>query len=237
MNMEIATNILLSIKKWTNTNSGFLTLLIFVTTLALGWITGLFKAILRRPNLSFVVNNGPSFCCNLPTGRKYDDNETHLTAIALYLTISNIGSAPTEVSEVQVAYHNYTLKYTFFWFWLLEHHTILNDFQVAMGEGMKIYPFLFQKSCLDGQRADTYLREGQKTTGMVYFEQPESWGGFLPRQRDGQTKLKISILDTYGNKYCEIVRVPFVSIDEARKFNPAFGKSREELRKDNNIEG
>ena len=167
----------------------------------------------------------------MPTGRKHNDHDTHLTAIALYLSISNIGSAPTQVSKVQIAYHNYSIIYTFLWFWLKEQMTILNDFQVSMGkDNVKVYPFLFQKSFLDGKSTNTYLSEGQNAIGVVYFEQPESWGGFLPRQKNGQTSIKISILDTYGRKYSKTTKIPFISIDEARKYNPAIGMTRETLR-------
>ena len=79
------------------------------------------------------------------------------------------------------------------------------------------------------------MREAEKTTGMVYFEQPESWGNFLPRNIDGQTKLKIILVDTHGKKYSKVERVPVISIDEARKFNPAIGMSREAMRDDTGV--
>ena len=215
--MKFIVDTLTLIADWSNNNSGFLTLIIFIITLILGWTSGIFRALLRKPNFIIEVLPGPTFCCTMPTGRKYNGHDTHLTAIALYLSITNTGSAPAEVSGVHIAYHNYSFRYSFLWFWLRDQITALKDFQVAIGnDDIKVYPFLFQESFLLPTKRDTYLRQGQKTNGVVYFEQRESWGSFLPRARHGKIKIKICVLDSYRRKYKKLSDIPFVDIEEAK---------------------
>ena len=106
----------------------------------------------------------------------------------------------------------------------------LRDFQVNIGEDVKVYPFLTQRSILMPNSSSNYLREREKVNGVVYFEQPESWGGFLPRRKNGQVRVKVKIIDTFGRNHSTIDNVPFIPLEEARKYNPSIGLTRESLK-------
>jgi hypothetical protein len=216
-------------RQWSNDNAGFLALLLFLVTVALGWASGVFRSLRRRPLLRLDVNPGPTFACTFGTGNQYKGHEAHRTAFCIYLAITNRGTAPTDIIEVTLGYHNYTPKYTFLWCWL-EHQTVaLADFQVSLGEHTKIYPFLTQMNQLLPTTPDTYLQEGRQTRGVVYFEQLEAWGGWLPRVKARETKVKVRVMDAYGRQHSEVFRIPIVTLEDARKYNPLFGATFDAL--------
>ncbi len=211
-----------NIVEWTNANPGFLTVIIFLITLFLGWVTGIFKSLIRRPKFELLLCPGPTFCCTFDTGEKFENHPTHRTAIALYLTVRNIGKAPSSLRSVRVGYHNYTPKHRFLWYWL-DNTPALRDFGHTVGENLRMFPFLLQQSVLLPREVPTYLREGEQATGVVYFEQEEAWGGFKPIVQNGWVKIKVSMRDVFGQKYMKTFRISSVSIDRARKYNPEFG--------------
>ena len=152
--------------------------------------------------------------------------------------ITNIGNAPASIERISVAYHwNITtlnllwVRYRLFWFWLTQQAVIMEDFSYDFGENVKIYPFLFQKSYLLPSASDSlYLKEGQNTNGVVYFEQDESYGGCFPYPKRQQTKIKVAIIDSYGRKHIKKFLIPIVPLDEAKKYNPFFGETFFHLR-------
>lgn len=216
-----------SVKNWSNQNSGFLTLFIFFATIFLGWISGTFRALRRKPKLKIDLLPGPTFCCTILTGRKWNEHPTKRTLIALYLQISNVGQAPTEISDIHIGYHNYTYKYTFLWIWLKKWIIALSDFQVGIGENIKVYPFLIQRSILTPKDTKNYLREGEKTNGVIYYETPEFWGGYQPRECNRHLRIKLCVIDVYNRKYKKIMYIPILSYEEAKKYNPNLGLTRE----------
>ncbi|MBL8186724.1 MAG: hypothetical protein JNK38_01880 [Acidobacteria bacterium] len=215
--------------KLANDNEGFIAVVLFVTTLLLGWISGIFQSLRRRPKFKITVIEGPSFCCTFETGREHNSHKAHRTAIALYLTVSNTGSAPSNIQNIQVGYHNFTFKYSFLWFWITKPAVALEDFQVMIGDNIKIYPFLLQKNRLSPSQPDTFLEIGKSTTGVVYFEQDECWGGFYPRDKVGNITIKIKIEDVFGKSHTRKTSIPKLSLPEASRFNPQFGKTFESL--------
>ena len=173
--------------KWLNDNQGVLSMLVFVATLTVGWLSGIFSALRRRPKLTFNVIFGPTFCCTYPTGAMHGTFPVHRTGIALYLRVSNVGSAATSLENISVGYHCSIrpasiqwLRFRLGWLWLNDQIAAIHDFQAKIGENIKIYPFLIQASILTGKAANTFLVPGQSTNGVVYFEQSDSWGGFFP---------------------------------------------------------
>jgi hypothetical protein len=221
-----------SIINWCNDNRGALSLIQLTVTIFLGWVSGIFAALRRKPKFKIRVIEGPSLCTTFETGRDFNNHKTHRTAISLYLRIANIGSAPSVIDSIRVGYHNYSFKHTFFWFWIEEECIILNDFQVAINdEDIKVYPFLTQASVLLPRINDNYLETGKEVIGVVYFEQEESFGGFYPRELKGLVKVKIRVLDIFGGRHYRIARIPKVSLSEAQRFNPKFGMTSESLRK------
>ncbi|MBE0533117.1 MAG: hypothetical protein IH626_20030 [Rhodospirillales bacterium] len=222
---------------WVNKNQGILAVILFAVTAFYGWVSGIFSALRRKPKFKIALIQGPSFCCTFLTGKKSDDFAVHRTGIALYLQISNVGSAPSSIENISVGYHwslnrisLQWLRYAVGWFWLHEQSIAINDFQANIGANIKVYPFLTQRSILSGESADTFLEVGQSTNGVVYFEQSDSWGGCFPSHRKGIARLKVSVRDVFGGRHKVTFDVPVVTIEEARKYNPSFGKTFAELR-------
>lgn len=221
---------LVEVTKWMNDNQGVVSFLIFLATICIAWVAGLFSALRRRPKLRLTLLDGPTLCSTFLTGNKHNGFDAHRTGIALYLKISNVGSAPTSIDTVKLGYRwhlrPWTLpwfRYRVLWFWLQNPAIVIEDFQVAIGENIKFYPFLLQRSTVSGEAADSYLRVGQSMNGVVYFEQPESWGGFFPSPKNGRTKVRISVVDTFGSSHKKTFQIPVVPFDEAKKYNPSFG--------------
>ncbi len=122
------------------------------------------------------------------------------------------------------------LRYTIGWFWLTHQSTALADFQAMIGGNIKVYPFLTQINFLSSANAVTYLEVGRSTNGVVYFEQNDSWGGCFPSVNNGMVSILIRVQDVFGKKHTAKFKVPSVSIEGARNYNPAFGKTLAELR-------
>lgn len=223
--------------KWSNDNQGVVTIAVFLTTLGLGWASGIFSALRRKPKFRIDVIPGPTFCCTYVTGEKYGAYDVHRTGIALYLKIANVGTAPSSIEDISVGYHWHLkpfsvawLKNTIGWFWLHQQTAALADFQAMIGGNIKVYPFLTQRSILADSKAETYLDVGRSSNGVIYFEQSDSWGGRFPSSRNGTIRLKVRIQDVFGRSHYAKFQIPSVSLDEARKYNPSFGKTLAELR-------
>ena len=221
---------------WINGNQGVVGVGIFLLTLLLGWVSGIFAALRRKPKFKIKINPGPSFVCTFPTGEKFNDHEVHRVGIALYLSVANCGSAASSIDSVHIGYRWFLtpfskmwLKHTVLRHWLKDRTIALSDFQVAIGKGIKVYPFLFQKSGLLTTHQDTYLRPGQSVVGIVYFEQADSWGGYQPLIWRGQTRLAVRVIDVFGGRHTKTFHVPAVTLEDARKFNPSFGRTIAEL--------
>lgn len=220
-----------SLRTWTNQNSGFTTVIIFLITLFLGWVSGIFQALRNHPKFIIdIIIPGPTLCAIFFTNREEHGHKTHRFAIALYLKITNKGSAPSDIGKISVAYHTCNFPYTFFWFWLNDETISLRDFSSKIGEDIKVYPFLKQTSAITLKNQRTYLRVGEVTNGVVYFEQQESWGSYQPRVKKELVKIKIKVKDTFGSSHSKIVRVPFVSLEKAKEFNSEFGMTRERIK-------
>ncbi len=217
---------------WTNENQGVLSIALFAITVIFGWFSGIFSALRRKPKFKIETIPGPTFCCTYLTGSKHQEYDAHQTAIAIYLHISNIGAAPSSIHKVRAGYHwNLTpwsmlwLKNSVGWFWIEHQAVALTDFQVEIGDNIKIYPFLTQKNHLSPARPDNFLEIGQSINGVVYFEQPESWGGCFPKNKKQLVKIKVEVTDVFGGRHKATIKVPAVSLEEARKYNPEFGNT------------
>lgn len=219
--------------KWANNNSGFISILIFVISFLGAWLSGIFRSLRRKPKFKIDIIPGPTLCSTFYTGKKYQGEPTHITAISAYVNLTNIGSAPASIRNVWIGYHwsinkiNWTwFRYNFFWFWLKSQIVALDDFCCSLNEDdIKHYPFLMQRSSISGDVRNTYLNVGESTNGVVYFEQEESWGGCFPKNKNGKVKLKLVVIDSFGNKYRKTFYAPAVSLDEAKKYNPSFGET------------
>jgi len=209
---------------WANQNSGFLTLILFLVMLFFGWVSGIFRVLMHKPKFKIGLLPGPTFICTFPAEKKSNQSQTHRTAAVIYLKVTNIGTAPSQIVTVCAGYHNYSFKYCFLWFWL-DSTPAIGDFGHTIGENVRLFPFLFQKSYLLPQKIPVYLQSGQDTKGIVYFEQPESWGGFMPLIKNGKIKVKVLVTDSYGKKYSNTFKLYAVDLPYAKKFNKNFGQT------------
>lgn len=224
------------VAKYLNENQGVISIALFLGTVIFGWASGIFSALRRKPRFRIALIPGPSFCCTFQTGQRENGHDVHRTAIALYLDITNIGSAPSDIKSVSVGYHwdlnSFSLlwiKNTLGWFWLTNQAVALVDFQVAIGASIKFFPFLTQRSAISGVSGQTFLEAGRSTNGVVYFEQGDSWGGFFPAVRNKKVRLKVRVKDVFGKSHARKFDVPSVSLLEAREYNPSFGMTLAEL--------
>jgi hypothetical protein len=227
-----ALGIVASAAKWSNENQGLIAIGIFLVTIVLGWLSGIFSALRRKPKFKLTIIPGPTFCCTFRTGRKYQGYDVHRTGFALYLNISNIGSASSSIENIALGYHRHGerlagLLYMLRWYWLHEQATALADFQGNIGDQVKIYPFLIQQSYLAKSTVDTFLDVGRSRNGIVYFEQENSYGTLFPAVKSGSVRLKVGVQDVFGRWHYAKFTIPSFSLEEAQKFNPAFGKSFE----------
>ncbi len=221
---------------WLNDNQGVVSVAIFVVTLGLGWVSGIFSALRRRPKFRIQLIDGPTFVCTVHTGKRRDALDIHRTCVALYLKITNSGSAASSIDKISVGYHcrliRFTLawfRYGLGWFWLHDQTAAILDFQAKIGENIKVYPFLTQKSILSSAHPSTYLEPGQSANGVVYFEQSDSLGGCIPTASAKGTRIKVCVRDVFGGKHMARFRVPNVTLEHARTYNPSFGKTFAEL--------
>lgn len=138
-----------------NENQGVLTVFLFILSLVIGWLSGIFDALRRRPKLLLSLLDGPTFCCTFLTGKKYGDFDGHRTGIALYLHVKNLGSAATDLESIEIGYHCSLRPISLLWlryglgrFWIRHQSVALEDFQVSIGRSIKVYPFLTQHNNL-----------------------------------------------------------------------------------------
>lgn len=222
---------------WSNVNQGVVAIILFMTTIGLGWISGIFSALRRKPKFRIQTLKGPTFTCTFGTGEKKGEYDIHRTGIALYLRVTNIGSAPANIKDVHIGYHwairpfgILWWKYRIGWFWLCDQTVCLADFQVVIGDHVKFYPFLFQKSLTSGWSSDSYLEIGKSTIGVVYFEQTDSFGACFPIAQNYYSNIKIRVIDSFERSYVVSAKIPRVSLEKARRYNPKFGSTLSSMR-------
>lgn len=230
---EMLTELIEKVIDWANINQGFVTLITFFIAILIGWVTGIFNKLMFKPNLFVRILPGPTLCCTFDTGRSYNDQSVSRTAIAAYLKVSNRGNAPSSISKVRLGIRTYSFLNPFHITWL-DQTNVLASFMHDIGESKKIYPMLFQVDSITSGMSEDYLRPGQTTTGVVYFELDDSWGEHYPRVKPYKTwmitRAKLSIEDGFGHRHKSWHDIPVVEIEYARKYNKEFGQTLEALR-------
>ena len=100
-------------------------------------------------------------------------------------------------------------------------------YEFENSESVKIYPFLKQKNQFFANNNETFLKVGQQVNGIVYFEQVEAYGNFMPRANKDLnfTNVKLEILDAFGNKHSKRIDLKFVEPVEAFRYNNYFGQT------------
>jgi hypothetical protein len=227
-----------------NNNSGTLSLVIFLVSLVIGWGTGIFRALIKKPKFKIRVIPKMTFCSNFLTGDKYTPPglgtyDLHKTAFVTYLEITNIGSAASNLGKLRIGYYKDDGKST--WFqkrqWINESN-ILDDFGIPISDGQTLkIPHLKQLNVQYDQQYDGYLEIGKSTIGTAYFEQVFSWGNHYPRvDKQGNIQLKVVVEDAFGSTYSKKYSVPVKTIQESLRYNPKFGFTEHLLNKDSVVD-
>ena len=107
--------------------------------------------------------------------------------------------------------------------------SIMDFHYMLKSGGAKVYPFLMQRSTVLPEQSDLYLPIGKSTHGVIYFEQPDAWGGCQPRIKAGKTLVKVRVTDSFGGTHTGRFWLPVVTLEQARKYNPSIGTTHDEL--------
>lgn len=225
---ELLTNII----DWTNKNSGFLGLLLFILTLLISWISGLFKYIKKRPKFKIRIIENATFGCIIDLNKIHNDLPVNKTAFAIYLEVTNIGNAPSSIGKINLGYllSDMRPKWRTSRNWIVETFS-KSDFRVEFKDSdiVKGFPFLKQANELHG-KVDTYLEVGKSANGIVYFEQSEAYGSWMPRLNKDlkTTDLVIKIEDAFGKSHKKKFAIELVDPNYSLKFSPYFGQTQKE---------
>lgn len=222
---------------WCNDNAGFVSIVIFLATLMIAWAGGLFKLLRQRPRFSLSLLHGPNFACTFSTGGKFGEYDVTRTFFALYLKVTNRGSAAATIDSVKLGYKwsinrlNWSfVRYVLGWCWLPHPMISITDFHVMLKSGgAKFYPFLIQRSTILPDSSDSFLPIGKSTHGVIYFEQRDAWGGCQPLISKEKTLVKICVIDSFGGTHKRKFTLPAITLADARKFNPTIGTSHDEI--------
>src|SRR5712691_10857349 len=127
--------------RWCNHNGGFVSVILFLATLIVAWAGGLFKFLRHKPRFALEILPGPNFACTYPTGAKFGEYDVTRTFFALYLTISNRGSAAGTIETAKLGYkwsinrlNWYFLRDVLGWCWLPTMISIM-DFHYMLKSG------------------------------------------------------------------------------------------------------
>ena len=219
------------ISDWLNSNTGVLSVLLFIATLLTGWASGIFKSLIKRPKFKVRIIPKMTYGSIYMTGEKYTPPtlgayDLHKTAFVVYLEITNQGTSPSTLGKIQIGYFKDDGKNTLFQkrLWIKETN-ILADFSIPTGDGQAIgIPHLRQLNPQLITPHNGYLKIGDSKIGAVYFEQSKSWGNFYPRiDKSGEAKIKIVVTDAFGNKYSKKQKVKILDLKDALRYNPRFG--------------
>lgn len=216
-----------------NQNSGFLTATIFVLTLIIGWISGFFIMIRKRPKFKINTIDGATFYSTIYLDKIYQGLPVHKTAFVLYLEITNIGNAPSSIGQIKIGYlpDNKIPSWSTKRNWIYD--TILKSQLISLfkdSELVKGYPFLKQKSDMYADATETYLEIGRIVNGIAYFEEHETFGNWTPRlNKDKEsTNIKIKIQDAFGRNHIKKINIKKYEPSKALEMSPYFGQTYNE---------
>ena len=219
----------MEIIKWCDDHSGSLSVVIFFATLLIGWAGGFFQYVRHRPKFTVKTIEGPTFVTVVPHDTQAEGRSTHRVVISLYLSIVNIGSAASSIDKILASYQvpptSFKAIFKSRWF-VIKQTAALQEFSRNIGEHLKIYPFLTQRSLVLGTTGDPYYRVGETCTGIVYYETLDlAWGSHRPILRDGSASIRLELHDSYGKCHRFLLTVPEISIEEARVYSAHIGKT------------
>ncbi len=231
---------LTDIQEWLNSNTGVLSLILFIGAIFIGWISGFFKSIIKKPKFKIRIIPKMTFGAVFYTGRQYTPPmqgtyDIHKTAFVLYLEITNTGTADSNLGKIKIGYYRNNGKRSFFQkrLWIYEHN-ILDVFYIPSGDGQSlIIPHMRQATPELNKSYDGFIEVGNSLIGAAYFEQSASWGNQSPRVGDdNHAKIKIVVKDVFNNRFTKKVKIPMIPIQEAFNYNHKFGMTEHYLERD-----
>ncbi len=205
----------------------------------IGWISGFFRMLRKRPKLKIRTIEGATFYSTILIDKKYKNLQVHKTAFILYLEITNTGNAPSSIGEIKIGYlpDNKLPSWAIRRSWIYE--TVLKSQLIAKfrnSELVKSFPFLKQKGNGDSNNIDTYLEIGKIVNGIAYFEELETYGNWTPRldKSKNATEIKICIKDAFGRNHKKRLTIKRIEPEKALEMSPYFGQTYEEYAIQNN---
>jgi hypothetical protein len=222
---------------WSNENSGFISIVLFVLTFLIAWISGVFKTLRNNAEFKIELIDQCSFCCVFDLNQTHQNLPVHKTAFVVYLKITNIGRASSSLGEIKLGYLKSDFTHRLFskrnW---VKELVAKEDFKASFSDSgmIKIYPFLKQRNQLYANDSDTFLQVGKQINGIAYFEENEAFGSWMPRENENSntTNVKIVIYDAFGKTHSKDFDLKFIEPAEAFKHNNYFGQTLKEYFKD-----
>ena len=210
--------------KWTNSNSGFLSLLLFIATLLIGLVSGLYSSLTSRSKIKVEILKRPAVCMV----EKIE--KTHSRAsFGVYLKIVNIGYSPVDIDSVFLSFQTQSKA----WSEKLSSTVCKSEFfEVLDGNKLKILPFLMQMSPNAVADNSSYLNRGQQKNGIVYFESEPMIDSELPfHNQEFKIKIKLFLKDTLGKSYLKDGEVFLVQPQVLREsICSEFGNTKNDLK-------
>lgn len=213
---------------WTNTNSGFVSILIFIATIVYGWLSGFFAVITRKSSLKVNFLPEGTMCSVVPTGKNTRGHDCFRFACSLYLELTNTGYRTIILDDYKLSYLAINNSKPV----LIEHLTVCkSDFLVDLGNGdVKVLPFLVQTSYLSASSSNDTLLSGYKKTGIIYFESPEYYGNYSPLvDEESCVEITLNLTDTLGKKYQYKNLISCIKLIKAQKTCKKFGMTYNDL--------
>ena len=216
--------------EWSNNNSGWVTILVFLAGILLSSAVWMFRSPQSRPALKLEVLKEATLCSSFNAGTNSDRAILHRTAFLVYLKVTNVGRVPVQIGDIHLGYRSSEAITPEAFRWLVNEITMLEDYTLPIGDKIKIFPFLKQSNALFESSVRTYLMPGEYVNGLVYFEQEDSIGLDYPyMDADFHVATRIRVHDTLGSFWEMDASVVKVMIDAIRKLNPTFGLSRDHV--------
>lgn len=221
-----------TIQEWSNNNSGYLSLLIFLCGLIISLLVWFAKkskkTTVSNDDLNIEITDHASMCTSFDTGNVQNNFRLHRTALILYLNLINKSECPLRIGKIRVGYSSQSHENPEDWYWLNDETTMIEEYRSPMGEKVKIYPYLKQASTSSNNPVNTTIEPHDSKNGTVYFEQDESDGNLIPyMDEDYRVNIIVEVNDNIGNKWTFEGRIHKVKIEAIRELNPYFGLTRQ----------
>jgi|SRR5690554_476850 len=131
---------------WTNINSGFLGLLLFILTLVISWVSELFKFIRKRPKFKIGIIEKATFGSIIDLDKTHHDLPVYKIVFAIYIEVINVGNVFSFIGKINLGYllSDMKSKWRTSRNWIIE--TISkSDFKIRFENSDKVKGFLFLK--------------------------------------------------------------------------------------------